>query len=203
MPLALISAIIVNWNRRKFLPECLESLRRQTYQLFSITVVDNGSNDGSVDFVAENYPEVNTIALPKNLGFSSGKNIALETVQSEYVALLNNDAVSHPLWLRTLVEALEEHPEAGFAASKMLFYDNPGIIDRAGDAYTRAGTGLLQGRGMMADSYNKQEWIFGACAGAALYRTRMLRDIGFFDEGFFLLYEDVYLSFRAQLLSRA
>ena len=195
----MISVIIVNWNGRKFLPECLESLRHQAYQRFSIILVDNGSNDGSIDFVIRNYPEVKTIALPKNVGFSVANNIAIKTVHTEYVALLNNDAVAYPLWLQSLIGALEAYPEAGFTASKMLFYDNPEIIDRTGDAYTRAGTGLLRGRGEPASSYNKQEWVFGACAGAALYRTRMLRDIGLFDEDFFLLYEDVDLSFRAQL----
>ena len=195
----LASVIIVNWNGMKFLPECLESLRQQAYRHFSIILVDNGSNDGSIDFVIRNYPEVKTIALPKNVGFSVANNIAIKTVQTEYVALLNNDAVAHPLWLQRLMGALEEHPEAGFAASKMLFYDNPRIIDRTGDGYTRAGTGLLRGRGEPARSYNKQEWIFGACAGAVLYRTRMLRDTGLFDDDFFLLYEDVDLSFRAQL----
>ncbi|MDL2122001.1 MAG: glycosyltransferase family 2 protein [Deltaproteobacteria bacterium] len=195
----LASVIIVNWNGMKFLPECLESLRQQAYRHFSIILVDNGSNDGSIDFVIRNYPEVKTIALPKNVGFSVANNIAIKTVHTEYVALLNNDAVAHPLWLQRLMGALEEHPEAGFAASKMLFYDNPRIIDRTGDGYTRAGTGLLRGRGEPARSYNKQELIFGACAGAVLYRTRMLRDTGLFDEDFFLLYEDVDLSFRAQL----
>jgi GT2 family glycosyltransferase len=195
----MISVIIVNWNGRKFLPECLESLRHQAYQRFSIILVDNGSNDGSIDFVIRNYPEVKTIALPKNVGFSVANNIAIKTVHTEYVALLNNDAVPHPSWLEGLVETLETHPHAGFAASKMLFYDNPEIIDRVGDGYTRAGAGLLRGRAEPASSYNKQEWIFGACAAAALYRTRMLRDIGLFDEDFFLLYEDVDLSFRAQL----
>ena len=195
----LVSVIIVNWNGRKFLPECLESLGQQVYRRFSITIVDNGSNDGSIDFVIRNYPEVKTIALPKNLGFSVANNIALKTVHTEYVALLNNDAAPDPLWLKNLLEALERDSEAGFAASKMLYYDDPEIIDRAGDSYTRAGAGLLRGRAEPVNSYNKQEWIFGACAGAALYRTLMLNDIGFFDEDFFLLYEDVDLSFRAQL----
>ena len=197
--MGLISVIIVNWNGRKFIPECLESLRQQAYRRFTIILADNGSNDGSIDFVKRNYPEVKIIALPKNVGFSVANNIAIKTVKTEYVALLNNDAVAHPLWLQSLVGALEAYPEAGFAASKMLFYDNPEIIDRAGDSYTRAGAGLLRGRAEPASSYNKQEWIFGACAAAALYRTRMLRDIGLFDEDFFLLYEDVDLSFRAQL----
>ena len=195
----LASIIIVNWNGKKFLAKCLESLRQQAYQRFSIILVDNGSNDGSNDFVIRNYPEVKIIAMPRNVGFSAANNIAIKTVKTEYVALLNNDAVAHSLWLQSLIEALEAYPEAGFAASKMLFYDNPEIIDRVGDGYTRAGTGLLRGRGMMADNYNGRGWVFGACAGAALYRTRMLRDVGLFDEDFFLLYEDVDLSFRAQL----
>ncbi len=194
-----VSIIIVNWNGKRLLSGCLDGLRKQTYQQFSVILVDNGSDDESIDFVNRNYPEVKTIALPKNLGFSAANNYAFKTIQSKYVALLNNDAVAHPLWLRHLMEALESHSDVGFAASKMLFYDNPETIDRAGDAYSRAGTGLLRGRGESVSNYNKPEWIFGACAGAALYRTLMLKDIGLFDEDFFLLYEDVDLSFRAQL----
>jgi GT2 family glycosyltransferase len=197
--LGKISIIVVNWNGKKLLPECLDGLRCQAYQDFHTILVDNGSNDGSVDFVTRNYPEVKIVALSRNTGFSAANNTAFKSVKSKYVALLNNDAVADPLWLKSLVNAIETHPKASFAASKMLFYDYPDTIDRAGDAYTRAGIGLLRGRGVSADKYNSQEWIFGACAGAALYKTTMLEDIGFFDEDFFLLYEDVDLSFRAQL----
>jgi len=197
--LGKISIIIVNWNGKKLLPECLDGLRCQAYQDFHTILVDNGSNDGSVDFVIRKYPEVKIVALSWNAGFSAANNTAFKSVKSKYVALLNNDAVAHPMWLKEMVNALESHKGAGFAASKMLFYDNPDVIDRTGDAYTRAGTGLLRGRGASAGQYNSQEWIFGACAGAALYKTTMLEDIGFFDEDFFLLYEDVDLNFRAQL----
>ncbi len=71
-----------------------------------------------------NYPEVKTIALPENLSFAAANNIAIKSVNTEYVALLNNDAVPHPLWLEKLLEALKHNPDAGFAASKMLFYHN-------------------------------------------------------------------------------
>jgi GT2 family glycosyltransferase len=178
----------------------LDGLRRQTHEKFSVVLVDNGSSDGSVDFVTQNYPQVKAIALPENIGFAAANNLALKAVQSKYVALLNNDAVPHHRWLGSLVEALESHPEAGSAASKILFYHDHRIMDRAGDAYTRAGAGFLRGRGESATSYDKQEWIFGACGGAVLYCTKMLDDIGLFDEDFFLLYEDVDLSFRAQLM---
>jgi GT2 family glycosyltransferase len=194
-----ISIIIVNWNGRHFIQKCLNAIQQQTRNDYLAILVDNGSNDGSLELVQKNYPEVKTIALPENLGFAIANNIAIKSVQTEYVALLNNDAAPHPEWLENLVKALQQNPEAGFAASKMLLYDNPGTIDRVGDVYTTAGTALLRGRGKPSETYNNQEWVFGACAGAALYRTRMLEDIGLFDEDFFLLYEDVDLSFRAQL----
>ncbi len=194
-----VNVIIANLNGKRLLPECLNGLRQQVYKSFEITLVDNGSEDGSVGFVVKNYPEVQTIALPLNLGFSAANNAVLKTARTEFVALLNNDAVPHPMWLKELVEAIKNHPDAGFAASKMVSYDNPERIDRAGDAYTKAGTGLLRGYERPVNTYNNLGWIFGACAGAALYRTEMFDDIGFFDKDFFLLYEDVDLSFRAQL----
>jgi GT2 family glycosyltransferase len=194
-----VSIVIVNWNGREFLPECLEALRRQVYRHFSVILVDNGSEDGSAAIVSEHYPEVRIVALQENRGFAAANNVALSMVDTEFVALLNNDAVPDPLWLKSLVEALEHYPQAGLVASKMLLYDRREIIDRAGDGYTKAGAALLRGRGLPAESHRAREWVFGACAAAALYRMAMLCDIGFFDEDFFILYEDVDLSFRAQL----
>ena len=194
-----VSVIIVNWNGLKFLPECLGALKAQVYSPFRVILVDNGSSDGSVEYVRNHFPEITIICLSKNTGFTGGNNVALKQVTSDYVALLNNDTIAHPDWLANLVAALERRPKAGFAASKMVFQDNPQLIDRVGDAYTTAGAGCLRGRNYPAHTFTQEEWIFGACAAAALYRTSMLRDIGHFDDDFFLLYEDLDLSFRAQL----
>ena len=194
-----VHIVVVNWNGREFLGDCLQSLRAQTYRPFSMTLVDNGSTDGSPTFVSDRFPEVRLIALKENLGFAAANNRALGDLKTPYVALLNNDAVADPGWLEALVGALEAAEGAGFAASRMLAFDRPEVIDRCGDGYSRSGAALLRGRGESADRHSRREWVFGACAGAALYRTSMLKDIGCFDEGFFLLYEDVDLSFRAQL----
>jgi GT2 family glycosyltransferase len=194
-----VTVVIVNWNGRALLDECLKSLQKQVYSPFSAVFVDNGSQDGSVDFVKTNYSNIKIIELSQNLGFAAANNLAIQQIQTDYIALLNNDAVPDAMWLGNLVNAMETHPEAGFAASKMLFYHQPDIVDRAGDAYTKAGTALLKGRGMKSDKFNDFKWVFGACAGAALYRMSMIDDIGLFNEKFFLLYEDVDLSFRAQL----
>jgi GT2 family glycosyltransferase len=165
----------------------------------SITVVDNGSTDGSMECVAYTFPDVTIIPVTKNLGFAAANNIALRISNSKYVALINNDAVAEPDWLHHLVKVLELNPQVGMAASKMVFHDNPDMIDRAGDAYSIAGAGVLRGRGNPSTKYQRREKIFGACAGAAVYRRSMLEEIGMFDEDFFLINEDVDLSFRAQL----
>lgn len=194
-----VSVVVVNWNGKHLLSACLEGLRSQRYGSFATIVVDNGSSDGSVDFIKSRFPEVTVIALPENLGFAAANNFAIKTVDTNYIALLNNDAIPDPFWLDKLIEAMDRHPEAGIAASKMVFEEDRKTIDRAGDGYTTAGAALLRGRGEPADLYDKPEQVFGACAGAALYRGSMFGDIGLFDEDFFLLYEDVDLSFRAQL----
>ncbi len=194
-----VTVIVVNWNGKTCLIQCLDALRKQSFQDLETVVVDNGSSDGSADTVRQLFPEVTLISLTDNYGFAVANNIAIRRSDTEYVALLNNDAIAHPLWLENLITALSTFPEAGFAASKMLYHDAPHIIDRAGDGYTTAGAGCLRGRGRQNNAHDQPEWVFGACAGAALYRMSMLQDIGLFDEDFFLLYEDVDLSFRAQL----
>ncbi|MBF0223900.1 MAG: glycosyltransferase family 2 protein [Desulfobacterales bacterium] len=193
------TVIIVNFNGAKFIEKCLDSLNNQEFKAFSVIIVDNASSDNSVELIERKYKNFKLIKLDKNFGFAIANNIALKVVNTEYVALLNNDAVADKIWLKKLIETLDNNPSAAFAASKMLFFDNPKVIDRAGDAYTQAGTGSLRGRGLSYSCYNKKEWIFGACAGSALYRKKILDKIGLFDEDFFLLYEDVDLSFRFQL----
>jgi len=195
----LITVVIVNWNGKKVLSECILSLQKQENVTCSIVLVDNGSTDQSVEWVANHFPDVQLIRLSENYGFSVANNVAIREIDTPYVALLNNDAVAHPLWLAKLLEGMENDREAGLAASKMVFEHAPGIIDRAGDGYTTAGAGKLRGRGRPFSAFQTAERIFGASAGAAIYRKAMLDDIGLFDEDYFLLYEDVDLSFRAQL----
>ena len=179
--------------------DCLRSLKLQSNSADRITVVDNGSSDGSVEKVTVQFPEVQLIALDRNTGFAAANNIAVAKCRSRYVALINNDAIAEPDWLENLVGPMEARPEVGMAASKMVYDHDPTTIDRVGDSYSIMGAGVLRGRGAPANLFSKQEKIFGACAGAAVYRKEMLDRIGLFDEDFFLINEDVDLSFRAQL----
>lgn len=195
-----VSIIIVNWNGLKYLKDCLKSLTKQTVNDFSIILLDNNSKDGTVEYVATNFPCIKIIVLDSNKGFAIPNNIGYRASRSKYVVTLNNDTVVHPNWLEALTSALDNNPSAGFAASKMLWFDDKSRIDRIGDSYTTAGVGKLRGRNYPSNCFKRSEYIFGACAGAAIYRRSMLDDVGFLDEKFFLIYEDIDLSFRSQLL---
>jgi len=175
-------------------------LEKQTLENVKILLVDNGSSDGSVAYVREHFPEVKVIALRENRGFAGGNNVGIRATDSEYTALLNNDAQPQPHWLEALAHALEAHPEVGFCASKMLCAHDPRVIDTAGDVFYDYGAGGKRGMDQLdGPRFLQTEYVFGACAGAAIYRRAMLQDIGLFDEDFFLYAEDIDLSFRAQL----
>ena len=192
--------VIPNWNGERFLPACLSSLRGQSFEDFDVIMVDDNSTDGSVSFVRRNFPEVRVLPLDENKGFSAAVNAGIRASGAKYVALLNNDTEVDPGWLHALVEAAEVHPEAGLFASKMVdFYDRR-VLDGAGDALRRSGLPLRLGHGELdRGQYDETAFVFGACAGAALYKREMLDDVGLFDEDFFANCEDGDLSFRAQL----
>lgn len=120
----LVSVIIVNWNGRDYLDGCLRSLLAQTYPHIETIVVDNGSTDGSVEFVRAQFPSVRVIEAGRNLGFTGGNNLALAHARGELLALLNNDTVCDPGWLAALVAAVEPDNVAG-ATGKVYALDEP------------------------------------------------------------------------------
>jgi GT2 family glycosyltransferase len=195
-----VCVIIPNWNGIAFLPACLESLRTQTYREFETVVVDNGSSDGSLDLIESKYPEVTVIRLDENKGFGAAMNIALRQARTDYVACLNNDTEADPGWLSELVACLERHPRAAAATSKMLNLNDRGRIDDCGDILTAYFRAYARGRGEEdVGQYNEEERVFGASGGASLWRNDVVRELGYFDEDLFAYYEDVDLSFRANL----
>ncbi len=196
----MISVVIPNWNGEAILPTCLDSLRSQTYRDFEVLVVDNASTDRSRALVRERYPEVRLLELPTNRGLTGGVNAGIREARGEHIALLNNDTEAHPQWLAALAQALEEHPEAGSIASKMLLFDRRDVIHSAGDFYRR--DGIPGNRGVWQvdqEAFNQPGWVFGACGGAMAVRRAMLEDVGLLDEDLFMYCEDVDLAWRAQL----
>ncbi|MBA2512279.1 MAG: glycosyltransferase family 2 protein [Rubrobacteraceae bacterium] len=195
-----VTVVVPNWNTREFLRSCLQSLRRQTFQDFETVLVDSASTDGSVGFVEENFPEVRVIALDENQGFSGAVNAGIEASSAELVALLNNDTEQDAGWLDALVRAAERRPEAGLFASKLVDFGDRGRLDGAGDALRRSGLPYRLGHGEIdLGQFEEEEFVFGACAAAALYRRGVFDEVGLFDEDFFAYCEDGDVSFRAQL----
>ncbi len=195
-----ISVIIPNWNGCELTLQCLRSLKDQTYDDYKIYVVENGSEDDSIERIESEFPEVALIKNSVNLGFAGGVNSGIRPATGEYIALLNNDTEAHPDWLREIVDTLDSQPEYGFAASKVLVYDQRDTIDSFGDGYSFHGLAYKIGDLAKDDGrFDESMEVFGACGAASVYRRSMLDDIGLFDEDFFAYMEDVEISIRAQL----
>lgn len=196
-----VVVVIPNWNGQDFIVECLRSLEKQTLKP-KIVVVDNGSVDDSVQIIKDMFPGVELLLQKTNLGFAGGVNKGIAWAiknDYEYVALFNNDAVASKDWLKNLVNAGDNHKETGIITGKFMRMDKK-HIDSTGDFYTVWGIPFPRGRNQLdTGQYDTAEYVFGATGGASLYRTAMLKEIGLFDERFFAYYEDVDISFRAQL----
>jgi GT2 family glycosyltransferase len=199
-----VSVVIVNWNEREILAECLRSLAAQSDRDFETIVVDNGSTDGSIEMVRREFPAVRLVETGENLGFAEGVNRGIEVAKGAWIATLNNDAVADPAWIAELLEvARSAPPRLGMIQSRVVFkktphrtnstgvllYDNGNASDRDFDAPVRPD--------------DRREEVFCPTAGAALYRRTMLEEVrlpsGVFDRTFFMYFEDVDLGWRCRL----
>jgi GT2 family glycosyltransferase len=194
-----VSVVIANWNGRHHLEACLAALDEQTRLPDEVIVVDNGSTDGSVAWLAQRYPAVTVIANAHNRGFAAANNQGLQAARGDYLALLNNDTRPEPGWLTALLVAVEAEPSVGMAASLMVFASRTELINSTGICVDRAGITWDRAGGQALASVSSQVVeVFGASAGAALYRRALFDDVGGFDETFFAYLEDVDLAWRAR-----
>lgn len=163
-------------------------------------MVDNGSRDGSFEFVQRNYPRVHIIGLSKNFGFAYAVNRGIDTARGEFIALLNNDTDLDDHWLEHLVSAISNDANLGSVACRMLNFFDRTLIDSAGDEMSPFTSIYNRGHGEKdGDKFSRRKLVFGACAGAALYRRTVFQQIGMFDEDFVSFYEDVDFSLRSQM----
>ena len=194
-----VSVIIPNFNGKQYLKKCLDSLRKQDYPNFEVILVDNGSKDGSVEWTKEHYPEVRVIALAENTGFCGGVNTGIRASKAEYVLLLNNDTIVLPGFITELVCAIEKAPDIFSCQAKMLQIQDNSKMDDAGNFYCALGWAFADGKGKPESNYQEEREIFASCAGAAIYRKKILDQIGLFDEEHFAYLEDVDIGYRAKL----
>lgn len=192
--------VIPNWNGKDTLGACLDSLLVQSVAA-DVIVVENGSTDGSLEFLQQSYPQIHLLINKKNLGFDGGVNTGIRYALQhnyEFIALFNNDAVAHKDWLKNLKNCMED-THVGISTCTFMSIDGK-HLDSTGDYYTTWGLAYPRGRGeVVAGQYNELKDIFGASGGASLFRAEMFKEIGIFDEDFFAYYEDTDISWRAQL----
>ena len=201
-----ISVVVVNWNRHDLLRACLESLARQKLnQPFEVVLVDNGSTDGSPEMALREFSKQAAFRLivirnQENRGFCAANNQGFAASDSEFVALLNNDAEADPGWLAGLAAAFERGTDAGMAASKILVYEDPRRIDKVGHLIYPDGQNRGRGTGEIDEGqYDRFEEALWPDGCAAMYRRRMLDQIGGFDEDFFAYADDAELGLRARI----
>lgn len=195
-----VSVVIPNYNGEKYLKKCLETLMEQSLKAEEIIIVDNNSSDSSIELINTYFKDkVTLIRLEENTGFSVAVNVGIKHNKSEFVALLNNDTELDGEWLKSLYHAIKDNKKIFSCCSKMLRYDSRNIIDDVGDEYTILGWAVKRGDGTISDKYNKYEEVFSSCAGAAIYRSSIFEEIGYFDEEFFAYLEDMDISYRAKV----
>lgn len=194
-----VTLVIPNYNGMKYLKICLDALRKQTFKNFQILMVDNGSEDESVTFVREEYPEVEVICLPENTGFCGAVNTGIRKTRTPYVLLLNNDTEVFPEFVEELLKGIKHRKKAFSVAGKLIQYHDKTKIDDAGNYYCALGWAYARGKDQPVERYEKPEKIFSACAGAAIYRMDILKKIGLLDEAHFAYLEDMDLGYRARI----
>lgn len=193
-----LAVIVPNYNGKKFLKNCFESIKRQN-NILEVVIIDNGSDDGSVEFIKEYYPEYILIENKENLGFSSAVNQGIKRSSAEYCFLLNNDVELESNCSSELLKCIETDEKIFAVASKMVQFQDRDKLDDAGDEYTVLGWTKKVGEGKSSKLYSHDREIFSACAGAALYRRSIFDTIGYFDENFFAYMEDVDIGYRARI----
>lgn len=200
---AAVSVVVVNHRRPQLLDSCLRSLEAALATLDEASqtlVVDNGSHDGSVELIRERHPQADVIALEENIGFAGAVNRAVARTGGEWLLLVNNDATVAPDAVAAMLRAGRSAADVGAVAAQMRFAAPPHAINSAGIEVDRLGVAYdrLLGRPPEASERTPVE-VFGASAGAALYRRSMLESIEGFDPSFFVFLEDVDVAWRARM----
>ena len=196
-----VTVVIPNYEGIRFVGECLEALvhQKEGTPEYDILVVDNGSRDGSRELIQEGFPGIGLISLSSNTGFCHAVNVGIQAAETPYVILLNNDTRVSSGFVKALYDAIEGDERIFSVSAKMLMWDEPELIDDAGDQYCVLGWAYSRGKGKRHEEYDKPVRIFSACGGAAIYRKSVFGEIGLFDEPHFAYLEDLDIGYRARI----
>ena len=194
-----VSIVIVTWNGRQHLDTCLASVEAQRGISVETVVVDNGSTDGTAEYVRSRFPRVKLVRLEENRGFAGGNNAGVREATGRLVAFLNNDTSADPGWLDALRSGIDEASGFALVTSRIVYMHDPNIIDSAGDGVLRWGGAFKRHHGEPVSAAPDTHEVFGICGAACMMPKAVFDEMGGFDEDFFASHEDVDLSYRARL----
>jgi hypothetical protein len=196
-----LTAVILSYDGRHLLELALPSILAQSRPAEQVIVVDNGSSDGTLTWLAESQPTIQVLRLEQNIGVTAALNRGVEAASpGNDVLLLNNDVELDPGCFHELLAELAAHPQAAVVAAKLLDYHHRELLDGAGDRWSWGGEAHRRGQGERdTGQFDRAEDVFSACGAAALYRRSAVESVGPFDERFFANGEDTDWAFRANL----
>lgn len=199
----LVTVITVNYNGRHHLERCLPSLLVTSSIEHDVIVVDNGSSDGSIEWLHDHYPEIRVLPLSRNRGFGEANRLGVEAAQGDYIAFLNNDTEVEPNWLTALLEALESDEEIAAACSTLRLLGQPDMLNARGGGMSKLGYGFDRDFFFPFESdYERRRDVLFPTAAAMLMRKGDWESCGGFDRAFFMYHEDVDLGWRLWLLGK-
>lgn len=199
-PVPKVSVVIPVWNGREHLGMVLSSLRAQTTDDFDVTVVDNGSTDGTLAYLREEWPEVRAVPLAENVGYAGGATRGVDATRGEHVAFLNDDMELEPDWIERLTAELEEDPRLGVVTSKVMFHHDRNLIYQAGFEFYVYGWCATRGVNEPDEGqYDVRLPSVGGTGAGSIYRRAALERAGGFDEDYFMYCEEVDLGLRVLL----
>lgn len=193
-----VSIVIPNYNGKHFLEACLTAVFRQTVKDLEVIVVDNGSADGSLEYLTA-FQQVRVLSLDRNYGFCRAVNEGIKAADSDYVILLNNDTEAEENFAEALLQAIKGDARLFSCSSKMICFQDRERMDDAGDYYCALGWAFGRGKGGEISRYDRPARVFASCAGAAIYRKKVLEELGYFDEKHFAYLEDIDIGYRARI----
>ena len=196
-----VSVVTPNYNGEKFLKTFLSSLNEDSEYIGEVIIVDNGSNDNSVDYIKNNsfnFPLV-LIENNENLGFAPAVNQGILKAKNELIFSINNDTEIKKGSIKELINLITSSEEIFSVQAKMLQYNNKELIDDVGDEYNLLAWTKKTGENHHSDEYTEVKEIFSSCAGAAMYKKSVLNELGLFDDNFFAYMEDVDLALRSKI----
>jgi N-acetylglucosaminyl-diphospho-decaprenol L-rhamnosyltransferase len=196
---AWVRIVIVNYNGGTRLQRVIDTLACQSMRDFEAVIVDNCSDDDSVENLRVPDSRFRIERLQANVGFARGCNLGASGSRAQWLAMLNPDAYPEPHWLARLRTATQRYPDVDAFGSTQLSVGDPSRLDGAGDCYSIFGMAWRGGRGAPASSFREDGIVFAACAAAALYRRETFQALSGFAEGFFCYLDDIDFGFRLRL----